>query len=59
MKLEDQAALREVREGNVGNVTFIRYNFHAPEKPFEIITQHIKEALYWISNIHINQDLKD
>lgn len=59
MKPEDQAAIREIRQGKVGEVTSIRYSLHSQEKNKDQIISHAKEALNWISEINEDQHLKD
>ena len=59
MKRENQAAVTAVRDGKVGDVCFIRYSLHAPNKPYETIGLHIKEAFDWVSEVNGKKELKD
>ena len=59
MKRENQAAITAVRDGKVGDVCFARYSLHAPNKPFEVISLHIKEAFDWVREVNGKKELKD
>ena len=59
MKRENQAAVTAVRDGKVGDVCFARYSLHSPNKPYEIIGLHIKEAFDWVSEVNGQKELKD
>lgn len=59
MKSEDIAALNLINQGNVGEVTFVRYALSAKYRTYTKIVMHIKEALEWISATLENKKLKD
>ncbi|MBP1043010.1 hypothetical protein I6N95_18505 [Vagococcus sp. BWB3-3] len=57
MKLEDQASLAQVKQGNLGKVTFLRYSLTLPQEYQEQQDALLSEVIDWIkgagvTNLH-------